>query len=268
MALIVMTSATGAPGLTTTALGLTLTWPRDIMLVDADREPAQALQAGYLRGMDVGGRGLSVLPGLHRENRPLAPQLHQHSLPLTGADDPQRRFLPGFSHPGAVRLFDPIWPELSSSLAGLGEHGVDVILDVGSIGREGLPLSLLAEADAVCVVTRTSLRALASLRLYLPLLQEQLSSLPVERPLGLLLVGAGRPYGAAEITAQFGVTCWDEIPFHERHAAVLSDGADEPRRFEDTTLMNQYRVISTHLTERLAAERELRRQLTARLTHV
>lgn len=268
MALIVLTSATGAPGLTTTALGLTLTWPRSVLLADCNREPAQAIQAGYLRGTDVGGRGLSILTRLHREQQPLASHLRQHSLSLTDEDETDRRFLPGFSHPGAVRLFEQIWPELSSAFSGLDAQGVDVIVDAGRIGCDGLPLALLSEADAVCVLTRTGLRDLASVRLYLPILQEQLSSLPVERPLGIALVGPGRPYGAAEITAEFAVSCWAEIPWHVRHAAVLSDGEDEPRRFEDTTLMNQYRVISTRLVERVTQERELRRQVTARLQHV
>lgn len=267
MALIVLTSATGAPGVTTTALGLALTWPRDVMLADCSREPSQAIQAGYLRGTDVGGRGLSSLARLHRERQPLAAQLHHHSLPLTDEEDLQRRYLPGFAHPGAVRLFEQIWPELSSALAGLDAQGVDVIVDAGRIGCDGLPLPLLGEADAVCVLTRTGLKDLASARLYLPILQEQLSSLPVERPLGLVLIGAGRPYGATEIVAEFGLACWDEIPWHERHAAVLSDGDDEPRRFEDTNLMNQYRVIATRLTERVAHEQALRDQMTARLQY-
>lgn len=268
MSVIVLTSAGGSPGLTTAALGLALTWPRDVLLADCSREPSQAVQAGYLRGMDAGSRGLSVLARLHREHQPLAANLHQHSIALSEDDEPQRRFLPGFNHPGTVKLFDQVWSELGSAFSGLGNQGVDVIVDGGPIGCGGLPLSLLSEADAVCLVTRTALRSLAAVRLYLPILQEQLDSLPVERPLGILLVGPGRPYGAAEITAQFGVSCWEEIPWHERHAAVLSEGADPPRRFEDTTLMNRFRVISSRLTERLARESELRHHLTARLQHV
>ena len=36
MSLIVLTSASGSPGVTTTALGLALGWPRPALLVDAD----------------------------------------------------------------------------------------------------------------------------------------------------------------------------------------------------------------------------------------
>ena len=37
MSLLVLTSAAGAPGVSTTALGLTLAWPRDAVLVDEHR---------------------------------------------------------------------------------------------------------------------------------------------------------------------------------------------------------------------------------------
>ena len=36
MAVVVLASAGHAPGVTTTALGLALTWPRSALLVDAD----------------------------------------------------------------------------------------------------------------------------------------------------------------------------------------------------------------------------------------
>ena len=149
MAVVILTSATGSPGTTTTALGLTLSWPRDVLLADCDREPSQAIQAGYLRGLDHAGRGLHAIARLNRERQPVAPHLLQGSLPLEREEtDLARFFLPGFSHPGAVRLFDHVWAELAAAFSRLGETGVDVIVDAGHIGRDGLPLSLLAEADA------------------------------------------------------------------------------------------------------------------------
>ena len=50
MALIVLTSAAGSPGVTTTALGLALTWHRPVLLVEADPTGGSALLAGYFRG--------------------------------------------------------------------------------------------------------------------------------------------------------------------------------------------------------------------------
>lgn len=268
MATIVLTSASGAPGVTTTALGLALTWSRDVLLADCDRDPSQAVQAGYLRGMDHGGRGLAALARLHRENRALAPDLWRHTVPLALGDE-QRRFLPGFSQPATVRLFDSVWPELAEAFAALDGQGVDVIVDAGRVGRDGLPLPLLAQANAVCFLTRTSLRALAATRLYLPLVAEQLERLPAAKALGLVLVDPNKPYAGGEIAAQFGVPCWAEVELNAKLAAVLSDGVPEPRRFAESSLMGQYRAMGLSLRERIRTASELERAMTARdVAHV
>lgn len=269
MATILCTSAPGSPGVTTTALGMALTWSRDVLLADCDRDPSQAIQAGYLRGMDHGGRGLAALARLHRENRALAPDVWRHTVPLVQYDDVQRRFLPGFSQPATVRLFDGVWPDLADAFSALDERGVDVIVDAGRVGRDGLPLALLAQADAVCFLTRTNLRALAATRLYLPMVAEQLNRLPMAKALGLILVDPNQPYAGGEIAAQFGVPCWAELARHDKLAAILSDGAPEPKRFFDSALMNQLRATGLRLRERIANATELERALTARIpTHV
>ena len=41
MAMLLLVSPGGAPGLTTTALGLALSWPRDVILIDADPCPGR-----------------------------------------------------------------------------------------------------------------------------------------------------------------------------------------------------------------------------------
>lgn len=38
MAIVALVSASGSPGVTATALGLALLWPRPVMLVEADRD--------------------------------------------------------------------------------------------------------------------------------------------------------------------------------------------------------------------------------------
>ncbi len=264
MAVVVCASAAGAPGVTTTALGLALTWPRDVLLADCDRDPSQAIQAGYLRGMDHGGRGLAALARLHRENRPLAPDLWRHTVPLVQGGDQQRRFLPGFSQPATVRLFDSVWPELADAFSAFDERDVDVIVDAGRIGREGLPLPLLAQADAICILTHTSLRALAATRLHLPLVAEQLNQLPVAAAMGIVLVGPNKPYTSSEISAQFGIPCWAEVEYNDKLASVLSDGAPEPKKFHMSSLMNQYRAMASRLRERITSAAELGRAWTAR----
>ena len=261
MSVVVLTGGPGAPGITTTALGLTLCWPDDVMLSDCDRDPAQAIPAGYLRGLDLGGKGLAVLARLYRETRDIEPELIQQTIALAEGGSPSRLFLPGFAQPGAVRLFDHIWPELAEAFAGLGSRGIDVIVDAGRLGRDGLPVALLEVADAIGFVLQSNLKSLAASRLYLPLLVEQVHSLPADRPLGLMLVGPDRPYSAHEITAQFGVECWARIPWDPRSSGVLSHGLVPHRKFHHSPLLGSYREVALHLTQRLERAGALRREL-------
>lgn len=165
-----------------------------------------------------------------------------------------------------MALFDYVWPDLADAFAALDEKAVDVLVDAGRVGRDGLPLPLLAQADAVCFVTRTSLRALAAARLHLPLVVEQLDRLPLTRALGLILVEPNRPYSGSEIAAQFGVPGWAEVARNDRLAAVLSDGAVQPKRFNDSPLMSQFRATGLRLRDRISNAAELARAVTARAT--
>lgn len=251
MAVVLLCGAPGSPGVTTTALGLALTWPHDVVLADCDRDPSQPILAGYLRGVDHQGRGLGSLLQLHREGTDFSSEIWQHTLALTEDDDPRRRFLPGFPHPGMPRLFEPVWTPLAEGLAGLDSVGADVLIDAGRIGPSGLPLSLLTNADAVLVVTRSSLRSLASTRIHLGTLADQLAGLPVSLPWGMAVVGPNRPYANGEIAAQFQAEIWAALPWAPKQAEVLIDGAPEPRRFFEHDLMGRFRAEAKRLSERV-----------------
>lgn len=218
--LLLLASAAAAPGTTTTALGLTLAWPRPAMLVDADRDAAQSVLAGWLHGADPQGRGLVGLAQAHREGRPL--DLVGQCLPLTDVHS----FLPGFTHPGQVALFSPVWPALAHALAATSAQSRDVLVDAGRLGAGGLPMPLVGVADHVLLVVGSSLRSLAALRHHVAPLQE------AARPgaVGLLMVGPGRPYEPDEVAAQFGVPVVATLPWDPAGAAALSDGAPAPRR--------------------------------------
>lgn len=252
MAVIVLTSAAGSPGVTTTALGLALAWPRHVLLADCDRTPAQAVQAGYLRGMDHGGRGLGALAQLHREGAHLAPELWRQSLPLIQFGTIQRRLLPGFLTAGSSRLFEHIWSPLAEAFELLDEQGADVIVDAGRISVSGLPVGLLNAADAVLMCVRSSLRSLAAARIHLVMLEEQLAALPARHPAALAVIGPGRPYSSQEIAAQFQLPVWLEQPWDRAAASVLSEGDDEPPKFHSSRFMNNLRSEAAMLVERIA----------------
>jgi len=251
MAVHVLCSASGAPGVTTTALGLALTWPRPVLLVDADRTPAQAVQAGYLRGSIDDGRGLVSMLQAHRERHDLGDELLDAATELPppprpasrgGAAEPTvtRRFLPGFSHPQTVDVFAPVWRPLFQALS---DAPFDSVVDAGRIGHRGLPPEVVDAAARLLVVTRTSLPALAALRLHLPGLVDRAAPGRV----GLIVVGPGRPYGAGEVAEAFDLPVDAEIPLDVTGASELSEGLDVSPRWHGQALPRAYAATASSL---------------------
>lgn len=237
MSIIVLCSATGAPGVTTCALGLTLTWPGDVLLADCDRDAGQAVLAGYLQGHDAVGCGLLEVARLHREGHQIgAADVLQRTVAL-GDEPPRRRFLPGFTRPASAAMFAPVWGSLAEAFTEVSAAGAGVIVDAGRIGPHGLSNELIRVADRVLLVARTSLRSLAATRLQLPHLLDQVENSTGATRSGLLLVGNGHPYRAGEITRQFGQPVVGVVDIDASAATVLSEGATPRRRFDRSILL-------------------------------
>lgn len=236
MSLLVLTSVAGSPGVTTTALGLTLAWPRDAVLMDADRSAPHTILAGYLAGQATHGHGMQGLLQAHRERLPMAVALASEWRPLPDlprlveTDAPgERRFVPGFTHLGSVDLFEGAWPSVVEAAR---EASFDVIVDAGRTGHRGLPANLVAGAGVVALVCRTSLTSLAALRLHLGPLVE--GGAPGR--VGLVVVGPGRPYGVREVAEQFGVPVLAEVAWDAAAAAELHEGAPVGKRWVRSAL--------------------------------
>lgn len=258
MAIIVLCSAGGSPGVTTTALGLALRWPRDVLLADCDRHPNQAVLAGYLRGLPAGGRGLSGLAQAYRTQEPGRTGLFDQTVALSDDQRQQRRLLPGFTNPRAAQLFGGYWTRLIEQFDELGARQTDVLVDWGRLDADGLPDGLVSRARLVVLLTRSNLPALAALRLALPDLTMSLAESPTE--LGLLVVGAGRPYSGEEIAAQLGVRLLAALPWQPESARVLSEGAEQ-RRFTEQAFWRGLGALATQLNGRLAPAMAGRRAL-------
>ncbi|MDR0435979.1 MAG: hypothetical protein LBH11_04350 [Propionibacteriaceae bacterium] len=248
MAVILLASATGSPGVTTTALGLTLAWPRAVMLLDADRDAGQSVLAGYLAGCDATGRALHHLIQPYRQGVSLRPALRANLMPLNDAAS----FLPGFTHPAAAAGFEPVWPSLGVEVAALDDENTDVLLDCGRV-RNGLPQGLLDCAVLLLLVARSSLRSLAGVSAAMRSLRE--TTVPASAEVALLLVGPDHPYSATEIGDQFEIPIAAVLPWSPDEAAVLSDGAAPLRRRGGDTLTKAFQTAA-----RTVSDRALRRQ--------
>jgi hypothetical protein len=258
MAILILTSAGGSPGVTTLAVGLALTWPRPVLLADCDPGAHQAILAGYLSGQSSHGKGLLRVAEAHRDRRPLREVVIDQCLPLTGEDGDRRLFLPGFTKPGSAAHFGAVWEDLAETFDRLGDVDLDVIVDAGRVGSAGLPAPLVERSALTALVLGSSLRAVMSARVHLPVITDnsRLAS-PARHQFGLVVVGEGRPYAAGEISKALGLPVVAEIASDLQAAAHLSDGAHRPRRFDSSPLVRSMRGAASSLAATLQRSTEL-----------
>ncbi len=216
MAIICLTSASGSPGVTTTALGLALAWPRPVVLVEADPTGGSGILAGYFKGNTAHTGGLIELAKAQREGQVAEELPHQ----LVELPDSQATFLPGSrSHAQAGSLL-ALWPDLLEALRDLEVTGQDVLVDAGRLGLEGCPRPLLSGADLTLLLTRSTLPALIAATSWADTLREESSASPTR--VGVVVIGEGQPYSAREVSDALGLPMIAGLAWDRRSAAVLS----------------------------------------------
>jgi hypothetical protein len=240
MTVLALASAKGAPGVTTTALALTLAWPKPVLLVEADASGSSSILAGYMAGSVPHDRSIVGLIRATRAGQSLDDALWRLVYPL-GDDGPNtsRGLLAAPQDSAQAVSLRGLWPALPGLWRRIEEqHGVDVIIDAGRFGAANEPTPLLDDADLAVVVTRTSLPDIAALAARLEALPNLTAPDGREIPkLHLLLVGEGRPYTGREIGKRIPVPVAGAMPMDPRAAAVLSHGVGAGAAVPNTALM-------------------------------
>jgi hypothetical protein len=159
MALIAVAADKGGPGVTTASVALAAVWPRPVLLAECD--PAGGDIVYRLPG--AGGtrldprRGLLSLAVAARHG--LQPnQVWEHVQKLHGGLD----VLAGVTTAEQGAGLEALWEVLGGLLSRIPQ--ADVIADCGRIGMDGPFYDLLAEAEAVVLITRASLAEVVRLR--------------------------------------------------------------------------------------------------------
>jgi hypothetical protein len=242
MAVIALTSASGSPGVTTTAVGLAFSWPRPVLLVEADPTGGSGILAGYFRGTREYAGGLVELA------------LSPYPVPDALADVVQRidgthvSFVAGTrSHTQHTALRE-LWEPLAHALADLDTTGQDVLLDAGRLGLAGCPDPLLAHADLTLLLSRTTLPALAAARSF----ADTAARTTAWRDPAVLLVGEGQPYTTGEVAKVLSFPVLAAVADDPDAAAVYSRGAPPPKRFEASPLTRSLRAAAETIRARIA----------------
>ncbi|MBO2465990.1 hypothetical protein [Actinomadura violacea] len=239
MALYCMVSPGGAPGATTTALGVALTWPSPVLLAECDPMGRRVLP-GYAadRLSESAGPGLLGLSMVAESGPHARLPLEDYVVSVPG--EKPLELLHGVRDPRHGVRLGPLWGRLSEAL--VARRG-DVIADLGRIGGRDTPNDLLRAADTVIMVLRPTLAQVDAVRPRL----DALTGLVGERTtVGLCLVADG-PYGAAEVERALGAPVLAELPWAPADARVLSDGARPRRTFRTSLLLRSFTCLGRRL---------------------
>jgi hypothetical protein len=222
MAVICLTSASGSPGVTTTAVGLAFCWRRPVLLVEADPTGGSGILAGFLKGttpydaglLELALSPLAVADALRDVVRALSPNVSLVAGTRTHAQAPALR---------------DVWEPLASALAEIDANGQDVIVDAGRLGLTGSPQPILESADLTLLMTRATLPSISAARSWAEAVRQPATGW---RHPGLLLVAEGRPYRDSEVSKVLGMPVVADLPDDPESAAVYHRGATPPRHFE------------------------------------
>lgn len=259
MATIALISAKGAPGVTTTAVALTLTWPRHALLAECDPSSGNAVLAGYGQQLPEVSQGLIGLALAERHGQWSEAAVWAQTMPLTEG----RHLLPGLNDSAQAASLNPLWPRLATTFTGLERGGVDVIIDAGRLGTTYAPLPLLRQADVVLLVTRSNLPAIAGARARLNTLRTDLTEHGTGPDgLALLVVGEGQPYSANEISQALQTPVAASLAWDPLAADVYAYGATPHRRHENSALLRSLRASHDPLLQ-LLNQRALQLRPTA-----
>lgn len=223
---ICLTSASGSPGVSTTALGLALRRAEDshTLMVEADPVGSSPTLAGYLRSEVVHDRSLKNLINHDRHGR----LREAFASQLVRIEDTNASVLPGLLHAGQAEPMSRTWEPLAELLTDFSAQS-SVVVDAGRFGHPNGPNELLYAAEVIGIVIRPTLPRVAALSSALEPLKRQLSGRRSRASLGLIIIGSGftlgsDAYDAADVAKATGVDVIATIPDSAKDARALSEG--------------------------------------------
>ena len=232
MTSIAFASCRGAPGVTTTVVGLAATWPgaQRPLVVEADPD----------------GGVLAARFGELRADRTLA----EVAVEVRRRYDHERVVSSARALWGAIPVVvaPPSAEQTHGALAMAGEHlgeglandGHPVLLDVGRITARSPALAMARRSVVTVLVTRPTFEGVAALATR----GAELRAAGCE--LGLVVIGED-PYPADETAQGAGIALLGVLPADARSAATLAGGAGSSRRLRRSTLWRSLADLAARL---------------------
>ena len=250
MAVLTLCSASGAPGVTTSAFALARVWHlatgRSALLVDADPVGSALIPAFAGAGIPTGGGVLAVAA----ERASSADDILRRSVALN--DDAACLVLTGVTEPAQARPLGAVWTTLIEAAHEFDGLGIDVLVDAGRLGHRWEPQPLIDAADVAVLVTRTSLSSAALAR---PGLAELARRRPGGTPVRILVVGRPSPYSPQEIAHALNADALPELPDDAPGARALLLGEAPSGRLGRSGLLRAARQTAAALADTTATSR-------------
>ncbi|MFB8386505.1 hypothetical protein ACFC3F_05100 [Microbacterium sp. NPDC055910] len=211
-------------------------------MIEADTNAVTSAMPGFFRSNllpELGGiekvqlaysRGILTPEDLLDPDRYLAIAVHElppiKAAPIP-ALPPQHKMwvVPGFFHLSIADGVSGLWARLPELLRSLSEAGIDVILDLGRLGRDDVRLPLIDTADRVLICAHSTMVDLNRVyrRLEIPDLAQRIGVVDDEKFLVLLTEAVAEQLPASDFTTNV-LPVLGVLPFDPQGAATFSVG--------------------------------------------
>lgn len=247
--LTVVTSGKAAPGATTSAWALALTWPGGLVVADCD--PAGGDMApGLLAGRVSTDHGLLSWSASARRGVPAltaATMFAQHAVQLP--ERPEVWFMPGFTNSTQGFSFTTeTWERLALALErSWSAVGRDALVDAGRLVGDRGNWPLLRSADQILLAVRPSVRSVHAAQGAALRIRDELGDLA---KVSALVIGSGL-YPASEVAAALQVSLAGTLPDDRHAASVLSDAGPQrsPNQIQKSPLLKGARSLANRLAK-------------------
>ncbi|MFT4284333.1 MAG: hypothetical protein QM598_05805 [Protaetiibacter sp.] len=173
MSLIAFTSFAGSPGVSTAAIAAAVHWPRPVLFLEADTNNVGTILTGFFRsnletraGMHqvsvASSRGELTLKAMLDPAFEISIPAHDlpyvPSMPIPAIPTGHKLWvIPGYRELQIIDGVKSIWAKLPGIVSPARDTGLDVILDLGRLGRDDLRFPLVDAADQVVIVASSSM---------------------------------------------------------------------------------------------------------------